>query len=221
MKFIKILLLYIFGYVDIKIEGFFTERFINLAIAKNIFLWRLSRHKSTEVEARIAIKDFKKLPKIAKKTKCRVEIKTKKGLPFLLHRYKKRKIFAITFLVIAILIFGLTKFAWNIDILCDESIDKTKVLKILNEVGIKEGTPLNKIDTSKAINYICMKMNDVSWVGIKISGTNVIVSLEKATAKPEIIDNSIACNIVSDKEGVITKVTARNGTIAVNVRRYC
>jgi similar to stage IV sporulation protein len=114
MKFLKILYLYIFGYVDIKIEGFFTERFVNLCFAKGIFLWRLFRTSSIEITARISLKDFKRIRKIARATKCKVKLDSKKGLPFLLNRYKKRKIFAITFLVIAILIFGLTRFVWNV-----------------------------------------------------------------------------------------------------------
>ena len=49
--------------------------------------------------------------------------------------------------------------------------------------GIEEGKPLSKINTEKAINEICMKDERISWCGIKIKGTNVIVSLEMATLK--------------------------------------
>ena len=86
MKFLKVLYLYLFGYVDIKIEGFFTERFVNLCFAKGIFLWKLTYASSIALSARISISDFKKLRKIAKQTKCKVEISSKKGLPFLLHK---------------------------------------------------------------------------------------------------------------------------------------
>ena len=133
-------------------------------MSKGIFLWRIARNKSTEVLMRIPIKDFKKLHRIAKKTKCRVEITSKKGLPFLVHKYKKRKIFAITLLVIAILIFGLTKFVWNIEINCDEEINNEEILGILSGAGIEEGKLISKLDTNKAINDICMKKEDISWV---------------------------------------------------------
>jgi similar to stage IV sporulation protein len=214
---LKILYLYLFGYVDIKIEGFFIERFVNLCFAKGIFLWQLTRNSSIEVTARISIKDFKRIHKIAKTTKCKVKVESKKGFPFLLNRYKKRKIFAITFLVVAILIFGLTRFVWNIEIKCDKSEIASNILEILEENGIKEGVAINKIDTQKAINSICMKCSEVSWVGIKISGTSVIVSTQLADLKPEIIDPTAYCDIISDKEAVITKITTLNGTAEVNV----
>ena len=183
MKLIKILYLYIFGYVDIKITGFFTERFLNLCFAKSVFLWKFKRISSTQIEARISVKDFKKIHNISKKSKCKVHILSKQGLPFLLHRYKKRKIFAITFLVIAILIFGLTRVVWTVEINCDGEINKSQIINILNENGIEKGKLISKINTEKAINEICMKNEKISWCGIKIEGTNVIVSLELATLK--------------------------------------
>jgi len=177
----------------------------------------MARISSTKLQVRIGISDFRKIRSIAKKTKCKVKIQEKKGMPFLLHKYKKRKFFAITLLVIAILIFGLTRFVWNIDILCDGEINKESILKILEEEGIKEGTYISKINTEKAINEICLRNDDVSWVGIKITGTNVIVNIVKSTQKPQMISSDEVCNIVSDKEAIITKISVQNGTARVEV----
>ena len=181
MKLFKILYLYIFGYIDIKVSGFFTERFVNLCFAKSVFLWKLNRISSVELGVRISIKDFKKIHKIARTSKCRVHIASKQGLPFLLHRYRRRKIFAITFMVVAILIFGLTRVIWNIEINCDGDVNTEQVLNILSECGIERGKLISQINTEKAINEICMKDEKISWCGIRIKGTNVIVSLELAT----------------------------------------
>ena len=52
----------------------------------------------------------------------------------------------------------------------------------------------------------------MAWVGIDIKGTNAIIKIVEADAKPEIIDESEFCNIVADKDGMITKVNAQNGT---------
>lgn len=39
--FFKILIYYILGYVNISVEGYFIERFINICISKGILLWNL------------------------------------------------------------------------------------------------------------------------------------------------------------------------------------
>lgn len=204
----KIIFLKLFGYINIEVEGFFIEKFINICFAKGIFLWKIERKNSTTITARISINDFKILPTIARKTKCKVRLKEKRGFPFLMNKYKKRKVFAITILVIVFLIFGLTRFVWNIEIICDGEINNQEILNLLAEDGIKEGVLISKIDTERVINEIRLKRSDISWIGIKISGTNVIVNIVKATDKPEILDENIACNIISDKEAIITKITA-------------
>ena len=85
----------IIGVVTVEIEGFFTERFINLCKINNIKIWDIRTIVKGVVRFKINIKQFKKLRKIARKTKCKVRIKDKKGLYFKLFRYRKRK-FAIS-----------------------------------------------------------------------------------------------------------------------------
>lgn len=109
--------MHIAGYVNITVEGFFVERFINSCFVNDIFLWNLERERTTYLKARVGIKDFRKLKKIARNTKCKIKIKNKKGLPILLHKYKKRKTFAIFLVLITIFIFALTRFIWNIEII--------------------------------------------------------------------------------------------------------
>lgn len=69
----KILSNYIKGCVDIVIEGFYIERFINICTNQNIFLWNLKRDKSTILYARVSIQDFKKLKPICNKTRLQDE----------------------------------------------------------------------------------------------------------------------------------------------------
>ena len=61
--FLKILLNYITGYVNIKVESYFIERFINICISKKILLWNIKRSKSSILYANISIRDYKKLRK--------------------------------------------------------------------------------------------------------------------------------------------------------------
>ena len=59
--YIKILLNYLLGYVNIIVEGFFVERFINICMSKNIFLWKIKRDKSAIISANVGIQDFKNM----------------------------------------------------------------------------------------------------------------------------------------------------------------
>ena len=67
-------------------------------------LQNLQREKSTILKAKVLKSDFKRIRTIAKNTKCRVHIEKKIGIPFIINKYRKRKIFAIALGVIAIFI---------------------------------------------------------------------------------------------------------------------
>ena len=113
---IKILFGYILGYVTITIEGYYIERFINICKNRKIAIWNLKRNGEISLTFRSGVKDFKGICNIAKKVKCKVKIKNKRGLPFLLHKYKKRKIFVILLILIVVLIVLSSNFVWNVDI---------------------------------------------------------------------------------------------------------
>ncbi len=210
--YFQILLGHLLGYVTIDIEGYFMERFINLCNSQKIFLWNLQRTNSTSMKVNMNIRDFKKIKEIAKKTKCRVKIKTKKGIPFLLHRYKKRKIFALFFLLVLITILALSNFIWNIEITGNETIPKEEIQQILEKHHFSIGSCKIGLQTKNIVEQIRLERDDIAWVGIEVKGTNAIVKVVEADLKPEIIPEQEYCNLIATKEGMIVKVTAQNGT---------
>ena len=214
---IKILFGYILGYVTITIEGYYIERFINICKNRKIAIWNLKRNGEISLTFRSGVKDFKGICNIAKKVKCKVKIKNKRGLPFLLHKYKKRKIFVILLILIVVLIVLSSNFVWNVDIVEEKGNELENIEKDIEEAGLKVGELKSNINTKEIINKIRLERNDVAWMGIELKGTNAIVKIVKADEKPEILDENDYCNIVSEKAGVITKINAQSGTANVQV----
>ncbi len=213
--YIAVLLRLILGYVRVEIEGYYIERFINICQNKKILIWNLKRENGVKLYLNIGISDFKKLKEISRKTNCKIKIKKKKGIPFIIHRYKRRKIFVIFLIIIAFLVYTSSKYVWNIDIKVEENLKIENIKEDIESLGLKRGVLKSKIDTDKLINEIRLKRNDISWIGIDLKGTNAIVKIVKFNEKPEIIDNSDYCNIVAAKDGIITEIVAQNGTALV------
>ena len=213
---IKIILSYIVGYVRVRIEGYYIERFINICTNKKIVIWNLKRDKEINLELNVRTKDFKEIVKVAKKMKCKVSILKKKGFPFTANRYKKRKFFVLALAILIILIGVSSNFVWNIEIQ-NEDNEFIGIEQDLNDSGLKIGSIKRKVNTKDIINKIRLKRNDIAWMGIELKGTNAIVKIVKASEKPEIIKDDEYCNIVSDKAGIITKISAQNGTAQVKV----
>ena len=213
--YFKILLSYILGYVNIEVEGYFIERFINICNNKKILLWNIERKHSTIIKANIGIRDFKKIKEVAKKTKCRIKIQKKKGIPFILNKYKNRKIFVVFFILLIITIITLSNFIWNIQVVGNNKISTEEIIKDLAEDDFKIGTSKINLSTKNIIDKIRLKRNDLAWIGITIKGTNAIVKVVEADLKPDIIQEDEYCNIVATKDAMITKINAQNGTAVV------
>ena len=210
--YIQILKNYLLGYVRITIEGYFIERLMNLCSNKGILIWNSKRKKTTLLEANVSIKDFRQIVKIAKQAKCKVSIKQKKGLPFIFNRYRKRKIFFFSLILIIVTIVSLSNFVWNIEVIGNEKIDKEEIIQTLKKEGLEVGTLKDKVNTKEIINKMRLDRNDLAWIGIDIRGTNAIVKVVEADKKPDIIKEDEYCNIVATKAGIIEKVNAINGT---------
>ena len=200
------------GYVDIVIEGYYIERFINICNNKQIFLWNIRKDNSITLFASVEKSRFKELRPICRKTKCRVRIKGKKGFPFTLQRYKKRKAFLLFLLLIIITIVALSRFIWNIEVEGNNKISKQEILELAEEQGLVLGKLKSDIDTKEIINNIRLERDDIAWVGIEIDGTNAVIKVVESDEKPEIINEDEYCNIVADRDAIITKISAQNGT---------
>ena len=215
--YIRLLLNLLLGYVRIEIEGYYVERFINICTNKKILIWNLKREKGVKLYLNIGINDFKRLSAIAKKTKCKIKILKKRGIPFFLSKYKKRKIFAIFLIIILCFIYVSSKYIWNIEVKVEDNLPIENIVEDLESLGLKKGILKSKVNTEQIINELRLKRDDVSWIGIDMEGTNVKVDIVKADKSPEIIDNLDYCDIVAKKAGIITKITAQNGTALFKV----
>ena len=215
--FIKILFSYIIGYLVIEIEGYYIERFINICKNKKIAIWNLKRKDEIKLSFRARIQDFREIIKIAKKTKCKLKIKSKKGIPFIFQKYKKRKVFIFLLIIFISLIILSSNFVWNVEIQVEDNQVIENIEEDLKNSGLEVGKLKSKINTKDIINKVRLSRDDVAWMGIELKGTNAIVKLVKADEKPEVIDESEYCSIISDKSGIITKINAQSGSANVKV----
>ena len=209
------------GVVTVQIEGFFTERFINLCKINNIKIWDVRNIVKGVMRFKINIKDFKKLRKISKKTKCTVLIKKKKGVYFTLFKYRKRKIVFVLLFLVLIFSISFSTFVWNIEVIGNETISKEEIIDNLKESGLFIGKSKIGLDKKNIVNNFRTKSSDVSWAGLEIDGTRAII---KVVEKTRIDENNVQKinpgDIVATKSGVITKIVAEKGTSKCKVMDY-
>jgi len=208
------------GYVHIVIDGYFTERFINLCINNDILLWDIKRLGETRVTAKIMPGDFHKIRSAARKTKSTVKITEKKGIPFILFRYRKRKLAIIG---VAIFFFMLSYFSshvMGIDISGNERVPTEKIISSLKDFGVYTCAPIKNIDRKKVQNKMMTRFDDISWIGVNIRGSRIYIEVkERLDTKPGVALD-VPCDLIAKEDGIIDELNVREGQSLVKRKEF-
>lgn len=202
---------YFRGYVIIKIEGLTLEKFINLAIAKNIILWDITRIDYTTLKAKVSVAGFKELRDIVQKVGCRVNVIEKKGYPFFINKFKYRKMLAIGSVLSISLIIFLTSFIWNIDIVGNERIKDEEIINVLESLKIREGVSKRAARDIDISNALLLSIQDLAFANVQIQGTKMIVEVKERELVQVELKDDVPCNILASKKAIIEKVIVKNG----------
>jgi len=208
--FILSILRIIRGYVRFSAKGVFVERFLNLAARAHIPLWG-TKKKGETMLAYAYRKDYDRLRKPAENTGTQLALEKEYGIPMFLSRYKKRAGLAIGIFVFALFILAMSRFIWSIEVVGNELVSTEEIIELLELEGLKVGSYTNHINVDRVEQNLLIQMEDLSWAGITIDGTDAIVEVRERTQPPELIDINSPCNIIAAKSGVIIKLEVYDG----------
>ena len=205
------ILYFLRGYVEVIVRSHFIERFINICIHRNIYLWDIHRTDSQRADMKMSIRSFKKIRPIAKKTHSRVHISGKYGMPVLMRKYKRRYFFAGGLAAAVCFIFIMSQFIWSIEVVGNKNVPEERILQVLGELGLKKGRFAKGFDARDLKNNALMQLDGLNWLWVDIRGSKAIVSVSEKKKAPEIIDSKTPCDIVAAKSGVIKSYIAKEG----------
>ena len=201
------------GWVLIEVRGAYIERFFNLCSQNQINFWGMERVAPDLIKVRVRVSNYRKLRQYAKKAMCRLHIVSKHGLPFFTVRFKKRGILIAGLMVFAAIAWVLTSFVWVIDISGCSGEEKEKLEKYLEENGVYIGSYVPRIDISNIKNEILIKMPELIYVGVNITGSHADVHVRKRVDAPQVeSEKDDPCSIVARRGGIITSVVVQSGT---------
>lgn len=202
---------YLKGYVIIIVTGNCVERFINICTRRQILLWDVEQITPGSVSMKMSINGFKKSRTAARKSQCRVRIQSKKGLPYILTVYRKRRGFLAGILVFAILVYLMASIIWSIDIKGNSVVGTGAIIEQINDMGIYRGTLKRRINPKLIADTLMLKNSELSWVGVEIKGTRLIISVREGVEPPVVIPVDKPCHIIAERDGIVTSVKAKNG----------
>lgn len=206
---------FIRGYVKILIIGNNYDRFLNLCAFHEISLWDL-KPDGESYEAYILRKDFKKLKSIVKKSHAVVRITERHGLPFFIHKNRKRKVYLAGIAVAFVFMVWLSAHVWSIQIEGNLSQTDDVVFEYLGQSGISHGMWKSKVDCKELAAELRNYFTEFAWVAAELKGTRLVIHVKegimdvKETESGSVSDEP--SSLAASCSGVVDSIFVRKGT---------
>ncbi|MCL1863832.1 MAG: sporulation protein YqfD [Defluviitaleaceae bacterium] len=198
------------GYVRLCVTGFSVERFLNMAAFRGVYLWDVVRTESG-VELNVSIRGFRMLRGCARKTKCRTKIVQKNGIPFFLHKHRKRKVLMGGILFFIFGLMALASFVWRIEIDGNVDVPQEALLAFLETEGLRTGALKLNLSDRELQSAILNNFPEISWADVYTRGTRTSILISEAIPPKEIFDRQTPVHVVATSEGLITNMVTAAG----------
>ena len=202
---------WLLGYLTVHISGTSPERFINLCGNRKIYIWNIVR-ENEKYKFNLSVRNYRKIKPIVKKTGLIPKIEQKHGLPFLIYKNRKRKGFFLGIIICAVLVYIMSLYIWDIEILGGSKYTPQALLKFLSEHNIKPGIKKKYIDGNKIEEEIRLAYDDIGWVSAEVKGTRLIIKIREINMPVPIVEATAPSHIVATKDAVVKEIITRTGT---------
>lgn len=208
------------GYVKAAFTGSQMERFLNMCAHHKIVITNLQIDQAVHT-MEIGLPDFYRMRPICRKTKTRVRILEKHGMPFFFYRNRKRKAFFAGIFLCILLLFSLSQHIWNIHIEGNYANSTQVILQYLKSQDITHGISKNKINCSQIAADLRKEFPEVVWVSARIDGTQLSITMKENEHPAAEQEEKVPCNLVADKNGTIVSMITRQGVPQMQTGQTC
>ena len=88
-----------------------------------------------------------------------------------------------------------------------------QISSFLKECGIYKGKFIPTISPDHVRDEMRKKCTALSWIWVDVKGTTAKVNVREKVPKPEFFDDKYVCNIVAERDGVITEAISEKGIL--------
>lgn len=199
--------------IDVEVEGYFVERYINLCRSSNIEIWDIKQLTVGKIRFVSYAKNLKKMKSIVRKSKCKLKIVKKSGIYFKLFKYRNRRLAMYILLVLCMAMYIFSKFIWKINLTGNTNISDAQIFNTLKEYGVHPGLFYKNVDKGKISDTLRAKYYNIAWVGVEVDGINLDIEIVEKNINNLKEQQEELGNIVATKTATISSIIATNGTV--------
>lgn len=205
------------GYVCVFLTGDELPRLIRICISRGIFLWDVVSKDAEHMQAKLYGCDVWKLHEILHKTRTKIKIRKKIGLPFLYYKYRKKAGYVFGISAMLLLLFYLSGFIWIIQVHGNAAITEETITKYLNnnEQGI--GAKKKSIDTDMLEKQLLQDFPQMIWVSAHFKGSTLHIAIKEQIEESAASEDQMTegMDLLAPIDGIVDAMYVRDGTAAV------
>ena len=202
------------GYLRVRVNGFSPERFMNLCANNDILLWKIQK-VSEGYEMNISLSNFYRLKPIVRKTRTRVVVLQRYGLPFFMPVLQRKKVFVSCAVLVCFLWYCSTYFIWTITFEGNRKISSNQLQKYLDENGIHVGMLRKTLDINDLEKSIRNEFTEITWISARMDGTSLVFTIKENDAPiisgEEASTLAEGTDLISQYDGKIESIVVRKG----------
>jgi len=200
------------GRVSLSAWGEKLAQFLTEAWRDRIVFYHTSR-SVRGLRAKVSPEDFKRLRRAARLTHTRVRITSKKGLPFALRRWQRRKGLLAGFIIIVLSIAISSQLVLFITVSGVQTIDAGEIRQEAAVLGLERGVWHGELDLNEIARNLQEKIPEAAWIGIQRTGTRVEIKVVEKK-RPQV--PSETGNLVAAKAGLVQDIMVIQGVPLVH-----
>lgn len=207
---------YFSGYVEFIGKGGFGERFINLCSVYDIPLWSV-RADSGGFIARTTPDGYKNILICARKSGVKTSMRRRVGVPFIIHRYRRRWGLAAGAVFLVLCLSFLSTKIWLIDVSGNSSVTDDEIIECVKEAGLFIGATKSKLNPPQISLYASGKIEKLSWISVNITGSCANIEVREGFDSPKIKDSSGQYNLVASRDAQLVILETYNGSAQAKI----
>ncbi len=205
------------GAVRIRLTGYSPERFLNLCNFKGLEIWDI-RCVDGDYEFWMTLGDFRRVRPLVRKSKVRLKIVSRRGLPFFLKRNRKRKMWATGAACFFLLLYAMNLFIWDIEFEGNYRYTDDTLSRYLEERSVVCGMRKYLVDCPGLESELRAAFPEISWVSARLSGTRLLIHIKENQVLSDIEkEDEAPADLMARKEGVIRSMIVRSGSAQVSL----
>ena len=205
------------GTARIEVQGEYPETVLNFCSENGIEFWQTSPKENFCITFTIYSSDYAELNEQNGKNGCEIKLISSRGGKRVTKKARSRLMICLGALFCVLAVALSSMFIWKIEIDGNSRLSDGEVKRVLRECGVDYGVFWPSVSSDEVSNSIQLMEPEIAWISLNIRNSYAHIEIHERIEVPKLVDADSFTDVIADKTGTITSVSALDGKKLVNV----